>query len=127
MHLDSYSGLFDDHQHATASQRGLRFRHEVDKGPAEAASIDSERIPSNDTNKPGSIDTFTPTSIDTHRVSEQKEYKVCKKNFDGGTPRDQISLEERRGGIGRRRCQEVQSVQQMLLTAIRKALRPPYC
>ncbi|KAF3574078.1 hypothetical protein F2Q69_00059534 [Brassica cretica] len=102
MHLDSYSGLFDDHQHATASQRGLRFRHEVNKGPAEAASIDSERIPSNATNKPESINTFTPTSIDTHRVSEQKEYKVCQKFFDGGTPRDQISLGERRGGIGRR-------------------------
>ncbi|KAF2578918.1 hypothetical protein F2Q68_00006263 [Brassica cretica] len=77
MQFGSSSGLFDDHQHAAASHRELRFRDEVDKGPAEAASIDTDRIPSNDTNK--------PTSIDNHRVLEQKEYEVCRNPFGGCT------------------------------------------
>uniref|UniRef100_A0A0D3AT36 Uncharacterized protein n=1 Tax=Brassica oleracea var. oleracea TaxID=109376 RepID=A0A0D3AT36_BRAOL len=84
-HLSSYIEVLDDHQHTEASQRGLRFRDEVDKGPVEATSIDTERIPSNDTNQPASIDTITSTSIDTHRVSEKKEYEVCRNPFDGGT------------------------------------------
>ncbi|KAF2575890.1 hypothetical protein F2Q70_00004333 [Brassica cretica] len=84
-HLSSYIEVLNDHQHLESSQRGLRFRDEVYKGPAEAASIDTDRIPSNDTNKPASIKTITSTSIDTHRVSEQKEYEVCQNLFDGGT------------------------------------------
>ncbi|KAL0772025.1 hypothetical protein Bca101_037176 [Brassica carinata] len=51
MQISSYIEVLDDHQHVEASQRGLRFRYEVDKGPAEAASIDTDRIPSNHTNK----------------------------------------------------------------------------
>ncbi|KAF2611680.1 hypothetical protein F2Q70_00013178 [Brassica cretica] len=102
MQLGTYSGLFDDHQHATASQRGLRLRDEVDKGPAKAASIDIGRIPSNDNNKPASIDTFTPTSIDIHRISEHKEYEVCRNIFGGGTTVRPDKSGERRGGIGRK-------------------------
>ncbi|KAF3548657.1 hypothetical protein DY000_02004876 [Brassica cretica] len=49
VHLDSYSGILDDHQHIEASQRRLRFRDEIGKDPAEATSIDTDRIPSNDT------------------------------------------------------------------------------
>uniref|UniRef100_A0A0D3CCA0 Uncharacterized protein n=1 Tax=Brassica oleracea var. oleracea TaxID=109376 RepID=A0A0D3CCA0_BRAOL len=39
MQFNSNSGIFDDHILAVASQRGLRCRGEVDKGPGEAASI----------------------------------------------------------------------------------------
>nr|ABD65057.1 hypothetical protein 27.t00123 [Brassica oleracea] len=76
-HLSSYVEVLDDHQHVEASQRGLRFRDEVDKGPAEAASIDTDWIPSNDINKPASIGATTSPWIDTGRVSEQKEFDVC--------------------------------------------------
>ncbi|KAF2573637.1 hypothetical protein F2Q70_00003977 [Brassica cretica] len=76
-----------------ASQRGLRFRDEVDKGPTEAASIDTDQIPSNDTtdaisndiNKSALIDATTTPSIDTGHVSEQKEFDVCGNLFDGET------------------------------------------
>ncbi|KAF2587893.1 hypothetical protein F2Q70_00039286 [Brassica cretica] len=64
--LSSYSGVFDDHICVEASQRrGLRFRGEVDNGPTEAVS--------SDTNKPASIDITTSPSIDTGRESEQNE------------------------------------------------------
>ena len=77
MQLSSYIEVLDDHQHVEASQRGLRFRDVVDKGPAEAASIDTGRIPSNNTtdaisndiNKSESIETTTSPSIDTRRVT----------------------------------------------------------
>ncbi|KAF2563463.1 hypothetical protein F2Q70_00016123 [Brassica cretica] len=72
MQLSPYIGVIDDPLHAEASLRGLRFRDEVDKGPAEAASIDTSQIPSNDINKPTSIDATTSPSIETGRVSEQK-------------------------------------------------------
>ncbi|KAF3554477.1 hypothetical protein F2Q69_00013799 [Brassica cretica] len=55
--------------HVEASHRGLRFRDEVNKSPAEAASIDSDRIPSNDINNQASIEATTSPSIDTGRVS----------------------------------------------------------
>uniref|UniRef100_A0A0D3BGL1 Uncharacterized protein n=1 Tax=Brassica oleracea var. oleracea TaxID=109376 RepID=A0A0D3BGL1_BRAOL len=58
------------------------------KGPAEAASIDTGRIPSNDTNKPSSnasIDAITSPSIDTGCISEQKEVDVCGNLRDGDT------------------------------------------
>ena len=48
-HLSSYIEVLDDHQHVEASQKGLRCRDEVDKGPTEAASVDTDQIPSNDT------------------------------------------------------------------------------
>ncbi|KAF3523495.1 hypothetical protein F2Q69_00048428 [Brassica cretica] len=60
-------------------------KDEVDKGPAEAASIDTNQIPSNDTNKPSSIDITTSPSIDTGRVSRQKDFDVCGNLRDGGT------------------------------------------
>uniref|UniRef100_A0A0D3CFS8 Uncharacterized protein n=1 Tax=Brassica oleracea var. oleracea TaxID=109376 RepID=A0A0D3CFS8_BRAOL len=83
-HLSSYVELLDDHHHIEASQRGLRFRDEVDKGPAEAASIDTDRISSidtdrissNDINKTASIDATTSPSIDTGHISEQKEFDI---------------------------------------------------
>ncbi|KAF3563285.1 hypothetical protein DY000_02015597 [Brassica cretica] len=78
VHLGSYNGVFDDHMYAVASQRGLRFRGDFGKGPTEA-------VP-NDINKPASIDTTSSSSsIDSHRVSEQIEFKVYQKLFDGGT------------------------------------------
>ena len=48
VHLGSYNGVFADDMYAVASQRELRCRDEVDKGPAEAASIDTDQIPSID-------------------------------------------------------------------------------
>ncbi|KAF2534297.1 hypothetical protein F2Q70_00030223 [Brassica cretica] len=76
--LSFYSGEFDDHICLEASQRrGLRFRGEVDNGPTESIS--------SDTNKPASIDATTSSSIDTGRVSEQKEFDVCENIFDGDT------------------------------------------
>uniref|UniRef100_A0A0D3BH42 Uncharacterized protein n=1 Tax=Brassica oleracea var. oleracea TaxID=109376 RepID=A0A0D3BH42_BRAOL len=68
MQFSSYNEVLDDHQHVEASQRGLQFRDEVDKGPAEAASVDTDQIPSNDINKPASIDATTSPSIDTGRI-----------------------------------------------------------
>ncbi|KAF3564512.1 hypothetical protein DY000_02017216 [Brassica cretica] len=87
MHISSYIEVLDDHQHVEASQRGMRFRDEVDKGPAEATSIDTDQIPSNDTNKPVSIDTTTSTSIDIGRISEHNEFDVCGNLFDEETTR----------------------------------------
>ncbi|KAF3565751.1 hypothetical protein DY000_02016304 [Brassica cretica] len=85
MQFSSYIVVLDDHPHVEASHRGLRFRDEVDKGPAEATSIDTDLIPSNDTNKPASIDITTSPSTDTGRVSEQKEFDVCRNLRDGDT------------------------------------------
>ena len=85
MQISSYIEVLDDHQHIEASQRRLRFRDEIGKDPAEATSIDTDRVPSNDTNNPASIDTITSTSIDTGRVSEQKEFDVCGNLRDGDT------------------------------------------
>ncbi|KAF2555058.1 hypothetical protein F2Q68_00016117 [Brassica cretica] len=93
MQLSSYIEVLDDHQHVEASQRGLRFRDVVDKGPPEAASIDTGRIPSNNTtdaisndiNKSESIETTTSPSINTRRVTEQKEFDVCGNLVDGET------------------------------------------
>ncbi|KAL0668034.1 hypothetical protein Bca4012_030738 [Brassica carinata] len=65
MQFSSYIEVLDDNQYVEASQRGLRFRDEVDKGPAEPVSIVTDRTPSIDTNKPASIDTTTSPSIDT--------------------------------------------------------------
>ncbi|KAF3522177.1 hypothetical protein F2Q69_00049974 [Brassica cretica] len=102
MQFSSYNEVLNDHQHVGASQRGLRFRDEVDKGPAEAASVDTDRIPSNDTNKPASIDAITSPSIDTGHISEQKEFDVCGNLRDGDTTTRSDTSGERRGGIGRR-------------------------
>nr|VDD45266.1 unnamed protein product [Brassica oleracea] len=67
MQYSSYIGLLDDPLHAETSQRGLRFRDEVDKGPAETASINTNWIPSNDINKSASIDaTTSPSTLDAY-------------------------------------------------------------
>ena len=102
MQFSSHIEVLDDHQPIEASQRGLRFRDDVDKGPAEAAFIDTDWIPSIDTTTSPSIDTTTSPSIDNGRVLELKEFDVCGNLRDGDTTRDQTSLGERRGGIGRR-------------------------
>ncbi|KAF2555476.1 hypothetical protein F2Q68_00016470 [Brassica cretica] len=96
--FSSYIEVLDDHQHVEASQRGLRFRDEVDKGPAETVSIDTDRIPSNDINKPVSIDATTSPSIDIGRVSEQKEFDVCGNLRDGET----TTRSDKSGGKKRR-------------------------
>ncbi|KAF3580231.1 hypothetical protein DY000_02030660 [Brassica cretica] len=70
--FSSHIEVLDDHQHVEASQRGLRFRDEADKGPAEATSINTDQIPSNNINKPASIDANPSPSIDSGRVSEKK-------------------------------------------------------
>ena len=101
MQFSSHIEVLDDHQHVEASPRGFRFRDEVDKGPAEAKSINNDRIPSNDTNKPTSIDDITSPSIDTGRISEQKESDVCGNLRDGDTTTRSDKSGERRGGIGR--------------------------
>ncbi|KAH0871964.1 hypothetical protein HID58_069326, partial [Brassica napus] len=62
----TYNGVFDDHMNVVAYQRGLRFRGEIDKGPTEAASVD----------------TSTSSLIDTRRVSKQKEFEACRNIFD---------------------------------------------
>uniref|UniRef100_A0A0D3CFS7 Uncharacterized protein n=1 Tax=Brassica oleracea var. oleracea TaxID=109376 RepID=A0A0D3CFS7_BRAOL len=97
-HMSSYVEMLENHQHVEASQRGLRFRDEVDKGPTEAASIDTDRIPSNDINKTVSIDATTYPSIDTGRISEQKEFDVCEHFFNGET----TTRSDKTGGKKRR-------------------------
>ncbi|KAF2614702.1 hypothetical protein F2Q70_00011938 [Brassica cretica] len=85
--FSSHIEVLDDHQHVEASQRGLRFSDEVDKGPTEATSIDTDQIPSNDINKPASIDANPSPSIDSGCVSEHKEFDVCGNLRDGETTR----------------------------------------
>ncbi|KAF3556223.1 hypothetical protein F2Q69_00014061 [Brassica cretica] len=144
MQISSYIEVLDDHQHVEASQRGLRFRYEVDKGPAEAASIDTDRIQSNHTNKLESTDATTSPSINTERVSSRRSLMCVEILGMEIPPRDQTSagkeeeeLEEEKKDQGRssgiidpsllRWCQEIQSAQQMLLTTICKASSAPYC
>ncbi|KAF3581409.1 hypothetical protein DY000_02031163 [Brassica cretica] len=98
MQFSSYNEVLDDHQHVEVSQKGLRFRDEVDKGPTEASSVDTDRILSNDTtyaisndiNKPASIDATTSPSIDTGRSGGKKRRHWKKrKRTKGGS---QLSL-----------------------------------
>ncbi|KAF2567393.1 hypothetical protein F2Q70_00026447 [Brassica cretica] len=83
MQISSYIEVLDGHQHVEASQRELLFGDEVDKGPEKAASINTDRIPSNDINNQASVDATTSPSIDTGRVSEQMEFDVCGNLTDG--------------------------------------------
>ncbi|KAF2554926.1 hypothetical protein F2Q68_00016170 [Brassica cretica] len=85
MELSSYGGVFYDNKYVKASQRGLRFRDEVDNCPAEVPSSDINITKSIDTIISSSIDTGQIPSIDTLRESEQKEFEVCQNLFDGGT------------------------------------------
>ncbi|KAF2541622.1 hypothetical protein F2Q68_00031332 [Brassica cretica] len=91
--------IHDPVKHVEASQRGLRFRDEVDKGPEEATLIDTDQIPSNDINKSASIDATTSPSIDTGRVSEQKEFDMCGKNLRDG---ETTTRSDKSGGKKRR-------------------------
>ncbi|KAF2566803.1 hypothetical protein F2Q68_00025797 [Brassica cretica] len=83
-------------------------RNEVDKGPTEAASIDTDRIPTNDTNKPASIDLTTSPSIDTGSVSKQKKFNVCGNLRDGDTTTrlDKSGGKKRRNWKKRKRIKE---------------------
>lgn len=69
VHLGSYIGKFDDHMYALVFERGLRHISDVDTAPTETTSID----------------TTTSSSIDIGRVSDQKEFEVCRNLFDRGT------------------------------------------
>ncbi|KAL0854216.1 hypothetical protein Bca101_059368 [Brassica carinata] len=60
LYLSSYIEVLDDQQHVEASQKGLRFIDEVDKGPTEA--------PSSDISNPKSIDCTTSSSINTYQI-----------------------------------------------------------
>ncbi|KAF2567199.1 hypothetical protein F2Q68_00024858 [Brassica cretica] len=77
--------------------RSMQFSSYIE-GPAEAASIDTGRIPSNDTIKPASINTITSTSIDTGRILEQNEFDVCGNLRD----RDTTTRSDKSGGKKRR-------------------------
>ncbi|KAG5400036.1 hypothetical protein IGI04_014643 [Brassica rapa subsp. trilocularis] len=122
MQFSSHIKVLDDHQHVEASQRGLRFRDEVDKDPAEAALIDTDQIPSNDINKPASIDTTSSPSIDTR--SGWRNHHAIRQVWG----KEEEELEEEKKDQGEfsvfidssllRWCQETQSAHQMLLTAI---------
>ncbi|CAG7894386.1 unnamed protein product [Brassica rapa] len=101
MELSSYGGVFDDNKYVEASQRGLRFRDEVDNCPAEVPSSDINRTKSIDTNTSSSIDTDQIPSIDTLRVSEQKEFEVCQRLFDGDTTTHSDKLHKSVGKNGR--------------------------
>ncbi|KAF3537949.1 hypothetical protein F2Q69_00021799 [Brassica cretica] len=68
--LGSYSGVFDDHIHPEASQRGLIFRSEVDTDTTELVSNDINTPRSIDTTTSPSIDTTAASSIDCGRISE---------------------------------------------------------
>ncbi|KAG5373910.1 hypothetical protein IGI04_042769, partial [Brassica rapa subsp. trilocularis] len=76
MELSYYGGVFDDNKYVEASQRGLRFRDEVDEGPAGAPSSDISKSELIDTNTSSSIDTNQIPSIDTRRESEQNDYEL---------------------------------------------------
>uniref|UniRef100_A0A0D3D4T9 Uncharacterized protein n=1 Tax=Brassica oleracea var. oleracea TaxID=109376 RepID=A0A0D3D4T9_BRAOL len=116
MQLSPYVGVVDDPLHAEASQRGLLFRDEVDKGPYEAASIDTDRMPSINTNNLASIDTTTSPSIDTTpspsidigRISEQKEFDVCGnlRDVDTTTRSDKSGGKKRRNWKKRKRIMD---------------------
>ncbi|XP_048603512.1 uncharacterized protein LOC106371585 [Brassica napus] len=77
--LASYINVFDDPLHAESSQRGLRYRGDIDHCPSVAVLKNTNQIPS--------IDTTTSSSIDTGCVSEQKEFDVCRNCFEGDTNR----------------------------------------
>ncbi|WZY72286.1 hypothetical protein YC2023_004526 [Brassica napus] len=69
VYLSSYIEVLNDQDHVEASQRGLRFRDEVDEGPAGAPSSDISKSELIDTNTSSSIDTDKIPSIDTRRES----------------------------------------------------------
>ncbi|KAG5373790.1 hypothetical protein IGI04_042892 [Brassica rapa subsp. trilocularis] len=85
VYLSSYIEVLNDQYHVEAYQRGLRFRDEVDEGPAGAPSSDISKSELIDTNTSSSIDTDQIPSIDTRRESEQNEYELCGNIFYGDT------------------------------------------
>ena len=102
MKFSSYIEVLDDPLYAEASQRGLIFRSEVDTYPTKSVSNDINKSGSINTTTSPSIDTTTSSSINSGRISKQKEFDVCENILMELTPRDQTSLREIRGGIGRR-------------------------
>ncbi|WZY86756.1 hypothetical protein YC2023_033140 [Brassica napus] len=85
MELSSYGGVFDDNNYVEVSQRGLRFRDEVDNCPTEVPSSDINRTKSIDTIISSSIDFDMIPSINTRRESEQNEYELWGNIFYGDT------------------------------------------
>ncbi|KAG5375881.1 hypothetical protein IGI04_040477, partial [Brassica rapa subsp. trilocularis] len=85
VYLSSYIEVLNDQHHVEADQRGLRFRDEVDKCPAEVPSSNINRTKLIDTNTSSSIDTGQIPSIDTRCESEQNEYELCRNIFYGDT------------------------------------------
>ncbi|KAF3533832.1 hypothetical protein DY000_02041264 [Brassica cretica] len=125
MQFSSHIEVLDDHQHVEASQRGLRFRDEVDKGPAEAASIDTDHIPSIDTYTSPSIDTTTASSIYSGRVSEQKDFDICGilRDEDTTTRSDKSGGKKRRNWKKRKRIKD--SSQFSLIPRFSDGVRTP--
>ncbi|KAF3568747.1 hypothetical protein DY000_02014878 [Brassica cretica] len=144
VHLNSYIEVLDDHQHIEASQRGLRFRDEVDKG---LAATRYHRTTSHMQYRTTSTSRHRLTLPLLHRSTlgayQSRRSSMCVEIFlMEKPPRDQTSLGERRGEIGRREkgprrfsviidssllrwCQEIQSAQKMLLKAICKGSSTP--
>ena len=85
VYLSSYIEVLNDQHHVEASQRGLRFRDEVDEGPVEAPSNNISKSELIDTNTSSSIDTDQIPSIDTIHELRQNEYKLCGNIFYGDT------------------------------------------
>ncbi|KAL0730278.1 hypothetical protein Bca4012_026371 [Brassica carinata] len=108
VYLSSYIEVLDDQQHIEASQKGLRFIDEVDKGPTEAPSSDISNPKSIDCTTSSSIDTYQIPSIDTLRESEQNEFEVCQNIFDGDTTTrsDKFGGKKRRNWKKRKRIKD---------------------
>ncbi|KAF2612865.1 hypothetical protein F2Q70_00011513 [Brassica cretica] len=108
MQLSPNTGVFDDHILAVASQRGLRCRGEVDKSPGEAASIVTDQISTLTLHHRSTLPLHHRSILPLHRRSTLDAYQSIKSSLCVEIlgmeipPRDQTSLGERRGGIGRR-------------------------
>ncbi|CDY12020.1 BnaAnng02050D [Brassica napus] len=85
--------------------------------PAEVPSSDINRIKSIDTIISSSIDTGHISSIDTLRESAQKEFEAKLEEEEKDQGRSSVIIDSPL----LRRCQKIQSAQQMLLTAFCKA------
>ncbi|WZY77812.1 hypothetical protein YC2023_024196 [Brassica napus] len=85
VYLSSYIEVLNDQHHVEASQIGLRFRDEVDEGPAGAPSSDISKPELIDSNTSSSINADKIPSINTRRESEQNEYELCGNIFYGDT------------------------------------------
>ncbi|KAF3571440.1 hypothetical protein F2Q69_00059588 [Brassica cretica] len=77
VHMGSYIRVLDDHQHATASQRGLRFKSDVDQGSVKVSN-DTKPISSIKTTPMLLIDTCTTTRSDKSGGKKRKNWKKRK-------------------------------------------------